>query len=161
MPPITLVDLEFREYEGGETDGRRTARRLRYTLLYCKPRNDYQRPQLIVPSCFSQKQLSFFFFSVFSSSSFCNRQTLNCRLFNIIKLDFQSLLIQGVCLVGEFHAVIQGSKLFPLGFATLESSSYFCSVDKLCLTLCNSMDCSTPGFPILPYLLEFAQTHVH
>ena len=23
------------------------------------------------------------------------------------------------------------------------------------------MDCSTPGFPILHYLLEFAQTHVH
>ena len=25
----------------------------------------------------------------------------------------------------------------------------------------HSMDCSTPGFPILHYLLEFAQTHVH
>ena len=23
------------------------------------------------------------------------------------------------------------------------------------------MDCSTPGFPVLYYLLEFAQTHVH
>ena len=23
------------------------------------------------------------------------------------------------------------------------------------------MDCSVPGFPVLPYLLEFAQTHVH
>ena len=23
------------------------------------------------------------------------------------------------------------------------------------------MDCSTPGFPVLPYLPEFAQTHVH
>ena len=23
------------------------------------------------------------------------------------------------------------------------------------------MDCSTPGFPVLPYLLEFAQTHAH
>ena len=23
------------------------------------------------------------------------------------------------------------------------------------------MDCSTPGFPVLHYLLEFAQTHVH
>ena len=23
------------------------------------------------------------------------------------------------------------------------------------------MDCSTPGFPILHYLSEFAQTHVH
>ena len=23
------------------------------------------------------------------------------------------------------------------------------------------MDCYTPGFPVLHYLLEFAQTHVH
>ena len=27
--------------------------------------------------------------------------------------------------------------------------------------LCDPMDCSTPGFPVLHYLLEFAQTHVH
>ena len=27
--------------------------------------------------------------------------------------------------------------------------------------LCNPMDCSTPGFPVLPCLPEFAQTHVH
>ena len=36
-----------------------------------------------------------------------------------------------------------------------------CSVTKLCLTLCNSMNCSMPGPPVLHYLLEFAQTHVH
>ena len=36
-----------------------------------------------------------------------------------------------------------------------------CLVTKLCLTLCDPMDCSTPGFPVLHYLLEFAQTHVH
>ena len=29
------------------------------------------------------------------------------------------------------------------------------------LTLCNPMDCSTPGFPDLHHLLELAQTHVH
>ena len=28
-------------------------------------------------------------------------------------------------------------------------------------TLCNPMECTTPGFPVLHYLLEFAQTHVH
>ena len=28
-------------------------------------------------------------------------------------------------------------------------------------TLCNTTDCSTPGFPVLHYLPEFAQTHVH
>ena len=35
-----------------------------------------------------------------------------------------------------------------------------CSVAKLCPTLRNPMDCSMPGFPVLHYLLEFAQTRV-
>ena len=35
-----------------------------------------------------------------------------------------------------------------------------CLVAQLCPTLCNPMDCSRPGFPVLHYLLEFAQTHV-
>ena len=30
-----------------------------------------------------------------------------------------------------------------------------------CLTLCDPMDCSTPGFRVLHYLPEVAQTHVH
>ena len=37
---------------------------------------------------------------------------------------------------------------------------YF-SIAKLCLTLQDTMDCSTPGFPILHHLLEFAQVDVH
>ena len=32
---------------------------------------------------------------------------------------------------------------------------------KFCLTLCNPTDCSTPGFPVLHYLLEFAQTCIY
>ena len=36
-----------------------------------------------------------------------------------------------------------------------------CSVAQLCLAICDPMDCSTPGFPVLHYLPEFAQTHVH
>ena len=36
-----------------------------------------------------------------------------------------------------------------------------CSITQLSLTLCNPMDCSTPGFPVLHCLLEFTQTHVH
>ena len=36
-----------------------------------------------------------------------------------------------------------------------------CSVAKLCPTLCDPMICSTPGFSVLHYLPEFAQTHVH
>ena len=36
-----------------------------------------------------------------------------------------------------------------------------CSVAKLCPTVCDPMNCSTPGFSVLHYLPEFAQTHVH
>ena len=35
-----------------------------------------------------------------------------------------------------------------------------CLVTKSCPALCDPMDCSTPGFPVLHYLPEFAQTHV-
>ena len=34
------------------------------------------------------------------------------------------------------------------------------AVAQACPTLCNSMDCSMPGFPVLHYFPEFAQTHV-
>ena len=36
-----------------------------------------------------------------------------------------------------------------------------CSVTKVCLTLCNPIDCSMPGFPVPYHLLEYAQIHVH
>ena len=36
-----------------------------------------------------------------------------------------------------------------------------CSVAQLCPTLCDPMDCRMPGFPVLHYLTEFAQTHVY
>ena len=35
------------------------------------------------------------------------------------------------------------------------------SVTQSCSTLCDPMDCSTPGSSVLHCLLEFAQTHVH
>ena len=37
---------------------------------------------------------------------------------------------------------------------------FYCSVTQSCLTLCDPMDCSMPGFPVLHHLLEFAQTHL-
>ena len=39
--------------------------------------------------------------------------------------------------------------------------SQFSSVTQSCLTLCDPMDCSTPGFPVHHQLLELAQIHVH
>ena len=40
-------------------------------------------------------------------------------------------------------------------------SVQFSSVAQSCLTLCNPMDCSTPGLPVHHQLLEFTQIHVH
>ena len=60
--------------------------------------------------------------------------------------------------------------LWPLSFwpLTLTSNIWLlaldlccCLVAQSCPSLCNPMDCSTPGFPILYHLLELAQTHVH
>ena len=65
-----------------------------------------------------------------------------------------------------------------LGFATwslnfisqfylLVISSYFTGlvqfslVTQSCLTFCNPMDCSIPGFPVHHQLLELTQTHVY
>ena len=50
-----------------------------------------------------------------------------------------------------------------LGFQqnNLLASVQLSSVAQLCPTLCNPMDCSTPGLPVHQRLLESAQTHVH
>ena len=37
----------------------------------------------------------------------------------------------------------------------------FSSVAQSCLTLCDPMDCSIPGFPVHHQFLELAQTHDH
>ena len=53
-------------------------------------------------------------------------------------------------------------KIYPLlsvSFAV--AFIQFSSVTQSCPTLCNCMNCSTPGFPVLHYLPELAQTHVH
>ena len=68
----------------------------------------------------------------------------------------------------DFRAVWLGSRIsfFP-DFSSLVCKAiyiYICccsSVAQLCLTLCNPMDCSVPGFPVLHCLPESAQTHVH
>ena len=45
--------------------------------------------------------------------------------------------------------------------AYMFSSVHFSSVAQSCPTLCNPMNCSTPGFPVHGQLPEFAQTYVH
>ena len=50
-------------------------------------------------------------------------------------------------------------RLPPLGLY-ISTSVQFSSVAQLCPTLCDPMNCSTPGLPLHHQLPEFTQTHV-
>ena len=47
------------------------------------------------------------------------------------------------------------------GQGTKVPHAMFSSIAQSCPTLCDPMDCSTPGFPVHHQLLELTQTHVH
>ena len=51
-------------------------------------------------------------------------------------------------------------KLNTVGRTTRSSSQSVISIALSCLILCDSMDCSTLGFPVHHQLPELAQTHV-
>ena len=82
--------------------------------------------------------------------------------------SFTSCLLGSLCIAGIPH--IFGDRthtelalFFPgqvVGSKRKVKTKNCCSVPKLCPTL-RPMDCSMPGFPVLHYLLEFAQIQVH
>ena len=46
-------------------------------------------------------------------------------------------------------------------FKVYNVSIFISSATQSCLTLCNLMNCSTPGLPVHHQLPELTQTHVH
>ena len=46
-------------------------------------------------------------------------------------------------------------------FCPSEFNHCCCSVTQLCPTLCNPMDCSTPGLHVPHHLPKFVQVHIH
>ena len=63
---------------------------------------------------------------------------------------------------GKCHTLgTQNPKMTDLEDGAYLVSIQFSSVPHSCPTLCDPMDCSTPGFPVPQYLPEFAQIHVH
>ena len=69
------------------------------------------------------------------------------------------LLCEGT--VWEQCVYFPSPSFFFKGATNLIDDVCCCPVAQLCLTLCDPMDYSKPGFPVLQYLSEFAQTHVH
>ena len=134
-----------------------------HLILFC--------PLLLLPSIFPStrvfssvsalptkwpKYLSFRF-----SISLCN----GCSGLIFFRIDwFDLLAVQGTLNSLLQHHNSKASILLYSAFIVVQLSHsyiYFCSVAQLCPTLCDPMDCSTPGFPVLHSLLELVQTHVH
>ena len=71
--------------------------------------------------------------------------------------------------VSWVHRLTDPSVKLPVTHSTLLENSFFFFKTKCYLlsvtpsgqTLRTPTDCSTPGFPVLHYLPEFAQTHMH
>ena len=66
----------------------------------------------------------------------------------------------------------KGENIIPLVCSSMGTGVFVCSlmwpkcmtccaVAQWCPTLCNPMDCRTPGFAVLRHLQEIAQTNVH
>ena len=77
-----------------------------------------------------------------------------------------NLNVNGYVLLGAStrdSTVVKCSMLLqgPPSFLLMDQSVQFNSVTQSCPTLCDTMDCSLPGFPVHHQLPELAQTHVH
>ena len=67
-----------------------------------------------------------------------------------------------MCLLALHLSLLLGTVCKSYACSLIRLSSYCCcSVAKSCPALCNHMNCTMPGFPVLHYLPELAQTHVH
>ena len=65
-----------------------------------------------------------------------------------------------VFLPGESHGQRSPEGYRPPGLQEWDTSVQFSSVTKLCMTLCDPMDRSTPGLPVHHQLPESTHTHV-
>ena len=74
-----------------------------------------------------------------------------CGLFSlsIFSPSINNIFLWIISLLLSIHLIV---------FLIIKRFFCFCLVTNLCPTLCDPMDCSTPGSPVLP---EFDQTHVH
>ena len=59
------------------------------------------------------------------------------------------------------YGLVSTSPLSRLQWENRHFGLQFSSVTQSCPTICDPMNCSTPGLPVHLQLLEFTQTHVH
>ena len=98
--------------------------------------------QRILCSC-QHSEFSYFMFSDFSWIKNYNKWFQCC-----VKMNFLTVYFYVPFLLEWFHAQAKQNLLFS-------------SVTQVSPTLCNPMDCSTPGLHVRHQLPELTQTHVH
>ena len=75
------------------------------------------------------------------------------------KLNIQKTKIMASSPITSWE--IEGETLETVSELDMEQSDQIRSVAQSCPTLCEPMNCSTPGLPVHHQLPEFTQTHVH
>ena len=63
--------------------------------------------------------------------------------------------------IGKHSHVVKVVQFLCIRHLIFPSGQSVSSVAQSCLTLCDPMNCSTPGLPVHHQLPEFTQTHVH
>ena len=116
------------------------------------------KKKLVFPSIYAK--LCFFFFLI---EYFIGFPPFICYLAVYTLLEIKITIVWGLkfTCMKLLISDIKISKLKLLLVKTVSITLQFSSVAQSCLTLCNPMDCSTPGFPVHHQLLELTQTHVH
>ena len=92
---------------------------------------------------------------------------LQCSAFAIVQLSHwymttgKTIALTRRTFVGKEKSLLFNMMSRLVIYFPPRSSVQFSSVTQSCPILCDSMDCSKPGFPVFHHLLEFAQTYVH
>ena len=63
------------------------------------------------------------------------------------------------CFIFQIGVLCNAVLISAVQWSAVQSAIQFSSVVQSCLTLCDTMDCSMPGFAVLHHFPELAQTH--
>ena len=112
-----------------------------------------------------QEELIFFTFWIWALANGTLKNVIQQRLEKCLNISISASLRTLSHQVNEMCLLKKITKRTPQPYPSQKLANQhtlqFSSVAQLCPTLCNPMNCSTPGLPVHHQLREFTQTHVH